>query len=196
MGLFSGLKRTSGIFVDFRIDRWLDLAFHKQTLSNIIKHAKGLYTIPNSEKRETFKDAVLRFELSDGELEAQANRYLSLTYLFLAVSFCIFIYALCLLLFYRNFPGFCVSLALVIFGLSNAFRNHFWYFQIKQEKLGCTFKEWWDHGFLKKPILENLSVSQEWIDKPERLDKALEQALQNHTNQKESTHQKESDHET
>ena len=29
-----------------------------------------------------------------------------------------------------------------------AFRYHFWYFQMKQHKLGCTFNEWYRQGLL------------------------------------------------
>ena len=47
---------------------------------------------------------------------------------------------------YLLFSGFLLScllaIAVSILSLSQAFRYHFWYFQIKHRKLGCTFEEW------------------------------------------------------
>jgi intracellular multiplication protein IcmV len=38
----------------------------------------------------------------------------------------------------------CLMVSLVAF--ANAFRAHFWYFQTKQRKLGCTIQEWLNAG--------------------------------------------------
>ena len=42
--------------------------------------------------------------------------------------------------------GGIVALVVMFIALVLAFRYHFWYFQIKQRKLGCTIQEWFNHG--------------------------------------------------
>jgi len=40
-------------------------------------------------------------------------------------------------------------LALLLLCVAQAFKYHFWLFQIKKNKLGCTFSEWFDHVLAK-----------------------------------------------
>jgi len=34
--------------------------------------------------------------------------------------------------------------ALTLYVLTQAFRYHFWLFQLRNRKLGCTLSEWWN----------------------------------------------------
>ena len=54
----------------------------------------------------------------------------------------IFLYFLYLSVFRHNLMGACMTFSLTLYGLSQAMRYHFWYFQIQSRKLGCTFQEW------------------------------------------------------
>jgi intracellular multiplication protein IcmV len=45
-----------------------------------------------------------------------------------------------------SIKAFIVSLVVTLIALILAYRYHFWYFQMKQRKLGCTFSEWYKQG--------------------------------------------------
>jgi len=53
-----------------------------------------------------------------------------------------FVFAFYLLLVERTVSGFLIGLAVAGLFASQAFRYHFWYFQIQQRKLGCTLEDW------------------------------------------------------
>jgi intracellular multiplication protein IcmV len=46
-------------------------------------------------------------------------------------------------LFYGSYQAAIVSFIILWIALVLAFRYHFWYFQIKNRKLGCTVYEWY-----------------------------------------------------
>ena len=70
--------------------------------------------------------------------------------------------------FYGSIKAFIVSLVVMLIALVLAFRYHFWYFQIKQRKLGCTFNEWYrriNRGERNEEISSNstsLFISWSW----------------------------------
>jgi hypothetical protein len=68
---------------------------------------------------------------------------------FLGGALFLFIFSL-ILFFLANFMGLCISVALIIYALSQAFRFHFLHFQILKRNLECTPKEW--AHFVKKGI--------------------------------------------
>lgn len=142
MGFLSGLKKVTYSFVDFRVDQWLDYPNIKKRFSYLINQTKNLFTVVQPQKQETFKQAMLRFELSDGELATQANNYRNLSILFLSSATLMLFYLLFLVFIKQNYMGACITFSLTIYSLTRAYYYHFWYFQIKKEKLGCSPKEW------------------------------------------------------
>lgn len=141
MGIFRKIGRAAGRLVDFRVDRWLNLQMLKNTTTYLVSETKNLFTVEQAEKTENFDQAVVRLELTPNFIDAQARRYLYLTCFFLVAAVLLLLYGIYIAL-HHNFMGACISFSLMIYVLSCAFRFHFWYFQMKQKKLGCSLQEW------------------------------------------------------
>jgi intracellular multiplication protein IcmV len=104
------------------------------------------------ENRESFDEAMSRLEISDAELPTIANRYLLFTGIFIILAVLDAVYSGYLLFWHHSITSFMAASATVCFLLVQAFKYHFWRFQIKHRKLGCTFAEWY-HG---KPLTTDL----------------------------------------
>ncbi|WED42441.1 type IVB secretion system protein IcmV [Legionella cardiaca] len=103
--------------------------------------------VPQSKTKqgESFDEAVARMNLSEEDLRAKQSSLYRLSILMCVAAVCIFIYAL-YHLFYGTYRASIVSIVLLLIALVLAFRYHFWYFQIKERKLGCSFNEWYRQG--------------------------------------------------
>jgi intracellular multiplication protein IcmV len=104
---------------------------------------KDLFIAPTQAKQETFAEAVKRMNLSEADIQETEQRYLLFALVFLVLACLSGIYGLYLLIIAKTLAGFALALAVVALFLAQAFRYHFWYFQTKFRKLGCTFDEWW-----------------------------------------------------
>lgn len=93
------------------------------------------------EKKETFAEAAARLNLNENAIKDLQFTYFSYALLFFLVALGIFGYSIWLLI-HLHISAFILSLTLVALMLSQAFRFHFWHFQIKHRKLGCTLDEW------------------------------------------------------
>ena len=95
----------------------------------------------------SFKMAQKQQNLSDKQLLVQQKALFRLSMLMVLIAVGILTYSI-----YHFFYGFwkagAVSLIITMLSLTLAFRYHFWYFQIKNKKLGCTPQEWFRKGLL------------------------------------------------
>ena len=96
---------------------------------------------------ESFAEAKKRLNLTDTAILAKQKGLLRLSLLMVSVAFCLFGYAIYQLV-YGSYIGFILSLVVTSIAIVLAFRYHFWYFQIKEHKLGCTFHEWFRQGLM------------------------------------------------
>lgn len=101
------------------------------------------------ESSTNFATAIAHLKLNEDELFARQRGLYRLSVIMCVVAMMFFSYALYHLVF-GGFKAVIVSLVLMFIALVLAFRYHFWYFQIKERKLGCTFREWYRQGFLGK----------------------------------------------
>ena len=90
---------------------------------------------------ETFEEAMKRFNVSEEDLGDISLTYLLFAGLFLVCGLGLLGFGIYLLLS-SFYAGAILSIAFTAFLLSQAFRYHFWHFQVKYRKLGCTFEEW------------------------------------------------------
>ena len=135
----------------FRIRSWIDLDRIRTISTSLFTGAIKLFTppkhtpvadekLPPAEQVEDFKRVASQYHLDNKALNKTAFSLLYWSYcmiLFAVLLMALFIYYLiagsfkaCLL----TFIG--VGLAVIL-----AFRYHFFYYQVKQRKLGCTVKE-------------------------------------------------------
>ncbi len=138
MGMF---KKVGGRIVDVRVDKWMSWDY----LSETADHFKALFVdivVPKKANTvETFEEALQRLDLTEEDLIERQKEFTRLCYFFLALALVVVAYAL-----YMAFAGgmmaSLISFCLALYALTQAFRFHFWLFQIKNRKLGCSIKEW------------------------------------------------------
>jgi intracellular multiplication protein IcmV len=111
-----------------------------QGFIGIVRGVLGRRTFEPGEK-ETFSEAAARFNLTEKDIKDLQLTYFSYALLFFLIALLIFAYCIWLLIHW-HINAFILALALVAMMLSQAFRFHFWYFQIKHRKLGATLNEW------------------------------------------------------
>jgi len=108
------------------------------------------YFIPQERApTESFAEAKKKLHLTDQDLISRKKALFRLSIMMLFISSLLFAYTL-YNLFSLEFLAAGLSVVVLSIALVLAFRYHFWYFQIKQEKLGCTFKEWFNQGLMGK----------------------------------------------
>lgn len=109
-----------------------------------IKHGAEKIFIPEkAERKESFSEACERLGLDEEAIQQKEQDFLKLaTYLFL-ISMGVFLYAI-YLAWSGLFAAFLIAFTVCLLSLGYAFRYHFWFFQIKERKLGCTLQEWFD----------------------------------------------------
>lgn len=97
--------------------------------------------------RKAFQEQMLRFNLTEDEIISREKGLYRLSLLMILFAFCLCIYFIYQLI-YGSILAIIVTFILIFVALVMAFRYHFWYYQIKQRKLGCTIKEWYRKGLL------------------------------------------------
>ena len=103
---------------------------------------KDIYTPAEAKRQETFEQAMVRLKLSEKDIKEREKNFLLYAIILASVSVVVFIFSCYLLIHHGTLSGMILGLVSTILLLVYAFRYHFWYFQIKQRKLGCTFDEW------------------------------------------------------
>jgi len=152
--LFNKGRNTSMAIKDiFKISRktffapgdWLGYKFVKtQSLyvwSFVIALISPLFSPIQPEHQETFEEAMRRLNLTEENIQSAEKQYFLMALCFGAVGFILGLF--CIIFLFKGF----FAATLIAFGLTalifaQAFKYHFWYFQIKHRKLGCTFEEW------------------------------------------------------
>ncbi|QRN02861.1 type IV secretion protein IcmV [Legionella sp. MW5194] len=100
---------------------------------------------------ESFKMAMAKYNLSEKDLVAQQKALFRLSILMFIAAILVFSYAVYHVI-YGSISAVIISLVVMLIALTLAFRYHFWYYQIKVRKLGCTFREWFRQGLMgEKP---------------------------------------------
>lgn len=97
---------------------------------------------------ESFDTAQKELNLSNADLLLREKALFRLSILMLTMASAIFIYS-GYHFFEGNFRAGIISIIVMMIALSLAFRYHFWYYQIKHRKLGCSFDEWLKKGLLR-----------------------------------------------
>jgi len=122
---------------------WLGYDTLKESTQGFFTIMRGVFgrrTFEPGEK-ETFSEATARLNLTENDLKDLQLTYFSYALLFLLIALGVLGYSIWLII-HLYLSAFILSFALIALLLSQAFRFHFWYFQIKHRKLGCTLNEW------------------------------------------------------
>lgn len=135
-----------------RVLNWKDWSDFNRTASSSKYLYKIIRTIfrftpPDGERAEAFTTAVERLGLEEKALKEKQSTLLRLSIVMLCTAVGLFGYCVYQIII-GHALSFMVSLSLTGVALCLWFRYHFWYFQIKERKLGCTIKEWFTKGIM------------------------------------------------
>lgn len=121
---------------------WLNYSVLKNQHKTLWDILKGLVKPPTPQRKETFLQAMVRLKLTETDVSAMQSRYRWYSFFFLALGLLVFIHAFYLLFTHGTLTGWLLGMATCALFLSQAYRYHFWSFQMKSRKLGATFAEW------------------------------------------------------
>ena len=131
----------------FNVRYWADWDRMKAYTLYLGTAIKNLFVPQNNEASESFEEAQKRMHISDSAMLVKQKSLFRLSLLMLVIAMLLFAYALYHLIL-GNFLAFILSLVVMMIAGVLAFRYHFWYFQIKERKLGCTISEWFHQGLM------------------------------------------------
>lgn len=133
----------------FKFRYWLDFDRNRNFALYVVQVMKRILYPEAPELTETFGQAKKRLHLTDEILLKQQTSLFRLSILMSIWAFFGFIYMF-YQLFSAHFLAALISLVLTGLALTLAFRYHFWYFQIKKKKLGCSLHTWFHEGLLRE----------------------------------------------
>ncbi|MCC5791854.1 MAG: type IVB secretion system protein IcmV [Legionellaceae bacterium] len=134
----------------FNVRYWSDFDRIKAFWHYMVRAFKKLFVPPTEPRQgsmESFEEAIKKMHMSQADLDVRQRALKRLSILMLTFAILIFGYSF-YHLFWGAWPGFYLSLVVSFLALVLAFRYHFWYYQIKSRKLGCSFAEWFRQGLL------------------------------------------------
>jgi intracellular multiplication protein IcmV len=122
---------------------WLGYNELKNNSKIIWSTVKKIGEVEEPTRTETFEEATQRFELTEVEVKQISENYLMYAIILVILAAFAFGGGVVFLIAYGKFSAFILATACTAILLSYAISFHFWHFQIKHRKLGCTFAEWW-----------------------------------------------------
>ena len=93
--------------------------------------------------KETYEEAIVRLKLTDADIAERKKMFMAQVIMYMAAGFAVLGYAVWLA-FQGYFTGMGIAFLVAVLSMAYAFRSHFWLFQMRQKRLGCTFKEYLD----------------------------------------------------
>lgn len=156
MKFFPRMGRVIKPLVNFPL--WMNAKQLKADGRQLKDLAKATFKKPEKNHRvETFEQAVGRLGLEKTDITKKMKTFLWQAIAYAVIALGLFAYSIWLIS-----GGFVFSslLALVLSGLAGvkAMQVHFFYFQIKQQRLGCSIREWFGYC-LKGMGLKNKMVA-------------------------------------
>ncbi|MBI5447527.1 MAG: phosphoesterase [Gammaproteobacteria bacterium] len=123
---------------------WVDLQFLSKSITSVADMMTGLVVPEKATYHETFEEACVRLNLTEEDLQQRLKQFQRIQWVFISLALLTFAYFLWLI-FHAAYNSAVICLAVISVTCSQIFRYNFWAFQVKQRKLGCTFKEWCLH---------------------------------------------------
>ncbi len=133
------IKRTVKSVAD--VPTLLDTEFLTASWYSIRNMIGKLFTPKSGGYQESFEEALVRLQLTEEDLKHRIREFGRLAFIFVSMAILSFIYTIYLCATEGGW-GVILGFVITLFLLTRAFYFHFWLFQIKNRKLGCTIKEW------------------------------------------------------
>lgn len=141
-------RRVRGFFSSmYDVKGWLGYESIKAGAAlsvNNVKKMMDTSAIRAKQESEDFDTARERLNLSDAEIQERETGYFRNFVVFLITGTIMAMYSVYrffTLQWYSGWIALMITISLFAFSLI----SNFWYFQIKNRKLGCTLKEWYNN---------------------------------------------------
>ena len=133
----------------FKIQCWSDANRVKGFFYYVFGMFQRLFVMRPKPAEEEFSKAQARLNLTDDMLLKKQQSLFKVSVLMAVFGLGMLFYTVyqC---FYGSFVAVALSLIVSLLGWAFAFRYHFWYFQMREKKLGCSFSEWLNQGLLRR----------------------------------------------
>jgi intracellular multiplication protein IcmV len=141
----AGFFRRRAIKAKNTLSDWMSIGIIVGVF-DLLKDIVTTVFFPGKRKKvepETYEQVVRRMKLTEADLADRKKMFLTQTILYFVIGLAVLGYTVWLLL-QGYYGGMFLALLVAALSFSYAFRSHFWLFQMKQKRLGCTFKEYWD----------------------------------------------------
>lgn len=132
---------------------WLGYDAIRAQHETIKEDIKEVFQVEKPDREETFAEALTRLNLSEEAAQDQMRSFRRYAYFLVIAGLLVFFYAFHLLFKLGYVTPWLLGLAASSLLFAQAFRFHFWAYQIRMRKLGATFTEW------KKDLLGEKSNS-------------------------------------
>jgi len=140
-GFKSGFKWTFRSFVN--VHEWIGLSNLAVMTRGLASGISKIFRPEKAQRSESFDEAIKRLNLTPKQIQEKQKTFLQIAITMGCFAIICLIYTL-YLLWNGHIGAGCFAFIVALIVLSYGFRFHFWYFQLKNKKLGCTFKEWLD----------------------------------------------------
>lgn len=122
---------------------WLGYDYLKFQTLFLSSYIKAVFAKPIPAIEETFEEAMQRLNLTESDIQTTMQNFFIYSIVFLSLGIATLLFSFYLLISDSAILGWILGMAITSLLLTQAFRYHFWYFQMKFRKLGCTYAEWW-----------------------------------------------------
>lgn len=137
MGIISGFKNI--------VKNALGVEQIKKQTKSLKGLAEDLLTPEKTTRQETFEEALIRLNLTEADIQKKAIEFKRLSMIFGLLAIALLIY-LIYMIFEKALIASLGTLGVLLVIIGQWFRCHFWLYQIKARKLGCSFREWLREG--------------------------------------------------
>lgn len=135
-------KRRGVIKTVFNPRGWMSYDDVKESGREVKDLVKDVTDVRKPGRKETFEQAMKRMKLSEEDIQVRMKQLLLSSRIYCGAAVLVLFYSLFTLFYAGNFWTFLMAAIISVLGFALAFRDSFYYFQMKRRKLGCTVKEW------------------------------------------------------
>lgn len=123
------------------VKSWFSWDAIKSNTAYVGDNARSLLDVQKPEHTESFEEAMVRLNLTEADIANQKAAFLRLALIIGSFAIVTLAYTL-YLLFQFSLGSAALAFVVTLLCIATACRYHFWYFQVKNRKLGCTINEW------------------------------------------------------
>lgn len=135
-------RAARGVYRNFmNVPAWLSYSFMKELSTGLYTSVRQLFIKPEAQRNETFEQAMLRLKLTDKDIKKKVKEVSRLSYLYMLLTLGLWAYSVYLFVV-APLASACLAVLIgAICGLK-FMKTRFWIFQMKQQRLGCSFRDW------------------------------------------------------